>query len=154
MDIHDLKKMLGPDALKKNARLFVLDDKRQVMTGLSSNPLPAEMRAAPSRPTPGRMNKTEARFAALLDGWKLAGDILDYKFESVTLRLAPRTHYRTDFAVWLKDGRTRVYEVKGGYIRDDSWQKLKTVAVLYPHWEFVRAQWKDGVWTYVTLPNG
>jgi hypothetical protein len=106
-----------------------------------------------STPAKPRMNKTEARFAALLEGWLRAGDIAGYKFEAVTLRLAPHTHYRTDFVVWLKDGRTRFYEVKGGYVREDSWLKLKTVAVLFPQWEFVRAQWKGGGWQYLTLPK-
>jgi hypothetical protein len=100
-----------------------------------------------------RMNKTEARFAALLEGWKREGAVLDYKFEAVTLRLAPSTHYRTDFVAWLSDGRTRFYEVKGGYVREDAWLKLKTVAVLFPRFEFVCAQWKGGEWNYISIPS-
>jgi hypothetical protein len=141
--LEDFKSGVGEGVRRKNAELF---GERAVVSQ------PATLASLAPKPLT-RMNKTETRFAQLLEGWKLAGDILDYKFESVTLRLAPHTHYRTDFVVWLKDGRTRFYEVKGSYVRDDAWQKLKTVAVLYPQWEFVRAQWKDGAWHWLTLPN-
>ncbi len=42
----------------------------------------------------GRMNKTEAAYAARLDELKAAGEILWHSFEGVTLRLADRTRAR------------------------------------------------------------
>ena len=45
----------------------------------------------------GRMNKTEAAYAELLAARAHVGEILEFKFESLKLRLADRTWYTPDF---------------------------------------------------------
>lgn len=85
-------------------------------------------------------NKTEAAYMNLLEGRKRAGEIATYRFESHTLKLAKDTRYTPDFQVMLADGRIEFHEVKGEFVREDSWVKLKTAAAIYPEYRFVFAQ--------------
>ncbi len=79
----------------------------------------------------GEMNKLEAEYAARLEGLKLAGEISDYRFECLKLRLADRTFYTPDFMVLRADGVFEVHEVKGHW-EDDARVKIKVAAELYP----------------------
>jgi len=91
------------------------------------------LRASPSRirHTPGKMNRLEAEYAAMLDAdWK-AGRIVRFYFERVTLKLADDTRYTPDFMVVLPDGVIRLDEVKG-FLEDDAWVKFKVAADLFP----------------------
>lgn len=78
------------------------------------------------------MNKTEQEYGTILRARQLTGDILWYVYEGVTLKLADDTRYTPDFFVMLADGILEAHEVKGGYIREDAWQKLKIAASLFP----------------------
>lgn len=86
------------------------------------------------RPTPGAMNKTEVEYAAHLGELLIAGDILGWWFEPVTLRLAKLTTYRPDFLVMHTSGLLEFREVKGHW-EDDARAKIKIAAEL--HWMFV-----------------
>ena len=95
----------------------------------------------PSKPPPrgakGRrrereMNGTEARYAAVLETRRHAGEVAWWAYEAVQLRLADRCTYLPDFLVMLADGSIEVHEVKGGFARDDAIVKLKVAADLYP----------------------
>ena len=79
----------------------------------------------------GRMNKTEAAYAATLDARRYAGEVAWFKFEGVKLRLADNTFYTPDFAVMLADGALEMHEVKG-FWQDDARAKIKIAADLYP----------------------
>lgn len=99
-------------------------------------------------PSPKRaINKTETRY---IQDWlapmRAAGAIAQYDFEAIRLRLAPRTTYTPDFAVWLPDGRLELHEIKGGFAREDAMVKLKVAARLYPAVRFVLARWRRGEW--------
>lgn len=50
-----------------------------------------------ARHVPGEMNKTETAYAELLEGRKLAGEILGWRFEAYKLRQADRA-FRSPFA--------------------------------------------------------
>jgi hypothetical protein len=93
------------------------------------------------------MNKTEAAYSRLLELRQRAGEIRAYKFESVKLRLAKRTHYTPDFLVVLPDGTVEFHEVKG-FWRDDARVKIKVAAEAYPYFHFVAVQNKKGTWVY------
>ena len=93
----------------------------------------------------GRMNKTEAEYAAMLDLRKRAGEIAWYAFEPFKIRLADRTFYDIDFGVMLSDGRLEVHEVKGGFITDDGRVKLKVAAEHFPA-QFFLCQKTKGQW--------
>lgn len=99
-----------------------------------------------SQPTPGVMNKTEARYAERLETLRLAGEVLWYAFESVKLRLADRTHYTPDFIVMMADGTTEFHEVKG-FWRDDARVKIKIAAELYP-FRFLAVRRVKGDWEF------
>lgn len=79
----------------------------------------------------GEMNKTEAAYAARLESLKLAGEIADYRFECLKLRLADNTFYTPDFMVLRPDGAFEVHEVKGHW-EDDARVKIKVAAAQFP----------------------
>jgi hypothetical protein len=81
---------------------------------------------------PGKMNKTEAEYAGMLELRKRAGELAWWAFEPFKIRLADRTFYDVDFGVMLADGRLEVHEVKGGFITDDGRVKLKIAAEHFP----------------------
>lgn len=79
----------------------------------------------------GRMNKTEAAYAAHLELRKAAGEVAWWVFEGLKLRLADATFYDTDFTVMLSTGELEVHEVKGHWT-DDARVKIKVAAAQYP----------------------
>lgn len=107
--------------------------------------------AAVARHRPGRMNKTEALYEKTLLARKMAGEIHDYKFEPVKLRLADSTYYTPDFLVVMADGEIWLHEVKG-FWRDDARVKFKTAAEAFPWFGFcaITSGGKKG-WHYEIL---
>ncbi|EKS9798250.1 DUF1064 domain-containing protein [Burkholderia cepacia] len=93
----------------------------------------------------GRMNKTEAAYAELLAARVHLGEILEFKFESLKLRLADRTWYTPDFALVLADGTREIHEVKGHWT-DDARVKIKVAAELYPYYRFSAVRRVKGEW--------
>jgi hypothetical protein len=92
----------------------------------------------------GKMNKTEAEYAQLLEARLYAGDIHWYRFEGMKLRLADNTFFNVDFAVLMPDRNLQFHEVKG-FMRDDANVKIKVAAEQYP-FDFhvirkVKGQW-------------
>ncbi|MDX1466860.1 MAG: hypothetical protein R3215_14265 [Halomonas sp.] len=79
----------------------------------------------------GKMNRTEAAYAARLEELKAAGEIAWFRFEGIKLRLADKTFYTPDFAVMRADGLMEIHEVKG-FFRDDAKVKVKIAAEMYP----------------------
>ena len=87
-----------------------------------------------------RMNKTEALYSFELGMLKQEGTVSRWLYESIKFRLADRTWYTPDFDVWLPDGRVRIVEIKGGFVRDDAAVKFKMARELYPEWEWLCLQ--------------
>jgi len=83
------------------------------------------------RRIPGQMNKTEERYSRVLEGRRLAGEIYQWWFERLTLKLADDTRYTPDFLVQLADGSLELHEVKG-FMREDAFIKLKVSASAFP----------------------
>lgn len=79
----------------------------------------------------GTMNKTEAMYAQRLELLRQSGDILWYKFEGITLKLADNTRYTPDFIVMARDNTLEVHEVKG-FWQGDARVKIKVAAALFP----------------------
>ena len=80
---------------------------------------------------PGRMNKTEARYAQVLSLEAAAGGIVWWGFEALTFKLAHDTRYTPDFILVRQDGTLHAHEVKG-FWRDDAKAKIKVAANLFP----------------------
>ena len=97
------------------------------------------------------MNKTESRFADQLSMLKHTGSLSWYEYEAIKLKLAPKTFYTPDFVAVDKTGQVIVYEVKGGFIRDDAIVKLKIAARLFPMFRFKLCQWKNKQWKITQL---
>lgn len=93
----------------------------------------------------GKMNGTEKKYAALLDQRKLSGEVLEYWFDAVNLRLGDNCHYRPDFLVLLASNELELHEVKGSYCTDDGLVKIKVAANMFP-FKFVMKQMIKGKW--------
>lgn len=109
---------------------------------------PKQRTQALGRMRTGEMNKTEARYAKLLEYREHAREIAWWKFESVKLRLADKTTYTADFFVMLITGELEVHEVKG-YWEEDARIKIKLAAELYP-FRFLAVKWlkDDSRWSF------
>ncbi len=94
------------------------------------------------RPEPGKMNKTEAAYANLLELRKKAGAIKSWRFEPMKFRLADKTYYTPDFMVTFTD-RIEFHEVKG-FWEDDARVKIKVVAEMFPEFLFVAVKKDKG----------
>jgi len=98
----------------------------------------------------GERNKTEQAYEAMLEGMRIAGEVLWYKFEGITLKLADNTRYTPDFFVMRNDGQLECHETKG-YWRDDAKVKIKVAAELFP-FRFIavkqQAKKNGGGWDY------
>ena len=79
----------------------------------------------------GKMNNAEFAYSKTLELRKMAGKILWYSFEGITLRLADRTTYTPDFVVMLANGELEMHEVKG-FWTDDAKVKIKVAAEKFP----------------------
>ena len=93
-----------------------------------------------------RKNKTEAEYGQLLEARKRMGEIKDYGFERMKLRLADDVLYIPDYDAVLDDNTVEIHEVKG-FLRDDARIKIYTAARMYPHFKFwliKKRRQKDG----------
>ena len=117
--------------------------------------LPAT-KAAQSRPVPGKMNRTEAAYAATLELDRISGAIVLYAFDAVKFRIADKCWYTPDFLVVLPDGRVELHEVKG-FWREDAIVKVKVAADKYP-FRFVavtkQSRKLGGGWTFREFSRG
>ena len=90
------------------------------------------------RHVPGVMNKTEEKFADLLQERKKNGEVIEWLFESVTLKLADGCRFTPDFFVVLADGSIELIDVKGtGPVDDKSIVKIKCAAERFFEFRFV-----------------
>lgn len=94
----------------------------------------------------GKMNKTEARYAAHLELQKAAGEVLWWAFEPMNLRLGTNCFYRVDFLVLKADGSLEAHEVKG-YWTDDALVKIRVAAEKFP-FAFIAVRWVNDQWEY------
>lgn len=95
----------------------------------------------------GEMNKTERAYANYLETLKQSGEIKDYWFEAVKLRVASNAcTYTPDFMVLRADGTLELHEVKGSerIFTDDAKVKCKVVADMYPFRLLVAIKSKQG----------
>ena len=101
---------------------------------------------AKGRPRPSGGNKTEQAYGALLALRQCAGEILWWRYEGITLKLADDTRYTPDFTLMLANGEMEMHETKG-FMRDDAWVKLKVAAQQFP-FRFVLVKKAKGGWEY------
>ena len=82
----------------------------------------------------GQMNKTEERFAQMLELERHAGKVQWWKFEGIKLMLAKNTSLTVDFAILPETDILTLIDVKGSkaMVTDDARAKMKVAAELYP----------------------
>ena len=101
----------------------------------------------------GRMNQTEADYAAILTIRQHAGEVLWFAYEAITLRLADNTRYTPDFIVELADGTLEIHEVKG-FWKEAAKLRLKVAAETFP-FRFVsirlRPKKEGGGWEFTNF---
>lgn len=89
----------------------------------------------------GVMNGTEQAYHEHLAQRQHAGEVVWFKFEGMTFKLADDTRYTPDFMVMLADGQLQAHEVKG-YWTDDARVKTKVAASIFPI-EFIAIKKKN-----------
>jgi hypothetical protein len=105
-----------------------------------------------ARRVPGQMNGYETKYSLILDERKRKGEVYDWRFEPFGLRLAPSTFYHPDFIVQMEDGGLEIHEVKGGFVKEDAWVKLKVAASMFPYFTFIKCQYYRKEWSYKEIP--
>lgn len=132
------------------------------------SPVEAPARKPPqaryTRPGDDGMTGIERQFDRELARRKLAGEIHDYRFHAMKLKVVspvPKTDdadglkgswFETDFVVYENDGTVAVYETKGYLDRaGDGWLKFKAAASQYPFaFHFVQKGSKaEGGWKII-----
>ncbi len=102
-------------------------------------------------------SKAELRFADKLMAWQHAGVIDAWAYEPCKgLYLAAHTSYTPDFLTRHpgQDRRLTLWEVKGAFIREKDWIKLKLAAERYgAFFDFILAQWHAETWRFQVLPT-
>jgi hypothetical protein len=78
-----------------------------------------------------KMNGTEAGYGVVLEAAKRAGQVREYWFQGITLKLGDDCRYTPDYFVLMADWTCECHEVKG-WMRDDALVKVKVAARLYP----------------------
>jgi hypothetical protein len=123
-----------------------------------AKPMRAKARALPR----GEMNAGEREYAAHLDLRKLAGQIVDWRFEPMTLHLGARLSLRVDFLIIERDGTLTFDDYKAvwrgsdkPHVEDDARAKMKMAARLFPWFRF-RYAYKRGtkaqpIWSAVEV---
>lgn len=97
----------------------------------------------------GEMNGLEGEYARLLELRKQAGEIHDWKYEAIRLRIAfgnKPAWYKPDFLIVNADGSLHAHETKGWW-KTDARLRIKVAAGVYPWIKFVgvrKLKKKDG----------
>lgn len=100
----------------------------------------------------GLMNKTEARYAAMLGEMLERGEIVKWWFEPFSLRLTlpdegRGVRYTPDFMLLYPDGETVIVDIKGGGVNNDaSLVRAKCAAERFFLWHFWFVTWSKGQW--------
>ena len=79
----------------------------------------------------GELNKTESAYKDYLDQLVLAGEVVWYKFEGMTFKLANNLRYTPDFICMKKSGELEAIEVKSWWVGDAK-AKIKMASELFP----------------------
>jgi hypothetical protein len=82
------------------------------------------------------MNGLERRYAEYLEARKRLGEIADWRFDRIKIRIAHLCYITVDFAVMLPDGVIEFHETKG-FMEGDALVKLKAVAEEFWWFRFV-----------------
>jgi hypothetical protein len=95
-------------------------------------------------------NSTERRFELeYLIPMRASGEICQYRFESIRLKLANGHWYKCEWTALNAAGKLVWFEVKGGRPRqyEAGIAQIKVAATSYPEFEFWLCRYKASTWT-------
>lgn len=135
MDVDDLRKEQGKPPLKTSR---LADDLPKLMA-LPARSIRRTGRGV--RPDNTQMNRLEREYSEHLERRKQAGEIYDWKFHAVTLKIAdpPNAKCATwspDFAVWTNEMVLEFHDTKG-FMEDHAQVRIKVAASQFPHPVFI-----------------
>jgi len=93
---------------------------------------------------PRGMNKLEAAWAEVLREREIRGEVLWWRYEGISVRLANGAWYTPDFAVVVDGGEMECHECKG-FMREAAHVRLKVAAETFPM-RFVLVRREKGAW--------
>lgn len=108
------------------------------------------VKRAPVKARRGVMNKWEESFSQVLAAAMKAGNISDWRFENIKLKIGVGAWFTPDFAVADKDIFSTFYEVKG-HRTAASIVRLKAAALFYPKYRFILVTGAGGGWEYTPI---
>lgn len=96
---------------------------------------------------PDRMNLLERQYAEHLLSRMIDGEVRDFWFEAIKVRLADRCWYTADFLVQRTNGTLEIHETKS-HMEDDAAVKLRLMPTLWWTFKlFIVRRVKGGGWT-------
>lgn len=90
----------------------------------------------------------ERDYADVLAARQRVGEVVTWRYEALTLRLASGIRYTPDFVVELPDGGIELHEVKGWW-REDAKIKFREAAAQWPCFEWVVVGRERGQWVAI-----
>ncbi len=95
-------------------------------------------------------NKLEASYAERLELLKRGGEILDWKYEVIGLRLADGAHYYPDFMV-IQPEAFEFHETKASFVRSGREKgvvKFRVAKEMFPWFKWVFVTRERGEWRF------
>lgn len=92
-----------------------------------------------------KLNRTELKYRDMLAEKKHAGQIIDFKVQQLTLKIADDCRFTPDFSVINSDQTITLIDVKG-FEREDAVIKMKCAAQMFPEFRFEMVEWRKGEW--------
>lgn len=102
-------------------------------------------RYAKGKIVPRTMTKLEADYALVLEARKRLGEIRDFRYEALTLRLGDDCRYTPDFMVMAMDDVIECHECKG-HRWAKNMVKLRVAAEQFP-FRFILIEREKGAWS-------
>ena len=147
MSMSDIEGMLS-----RNPHLAALNSgisPQAAAQSLPSNPIEApEGKTKKLRSSPQPKTRPEVEMNAILGAMLRRSEIASFEFEGITLIYGDGARYTADFAVFQNDGRLRLIEVKGPFIRRTGLQALQSAKAKYKLirfelWQLTKGEWKQ-----------
>jgi hypothetical protein len=132
---------------------------KQVGSLLRKSAKSAERNTKPRAPKPTGFgfefdSKLELEYATHLELLAKAGEIEEWLYHPIRVRLAKNCTYEPDFGVWREGNHLTLYEVKGSWLAKnarDSRTRLLIAASMYLRWRWVAVLKDTGRWAYEVM---
>jgi hypothetical protein len=112
---------------------------------VNTAPASVNVEPGPVNKRRGVPNKTESLRLRELEVQKVAGEVLDFGFERLKLRLADGAWFTPDIDVVYPDRHVEIEEVKGHW-REAAMVRIKVAAEQFPCFKFTALRRVKGAW--------